>query len=51
MSLPALMKRLLLIAMLGWVLFRFSNLGLAVTVVRGLFGGNGNPLTDFQSVV
>ncbi len=51
LKIPAAHGYLLLIAMLGWVLFRFTNLGLAVTVVRGLFGGNGNPLTDFQSVV
>jgi alginate O-acetyltransferase complex protein AlgI len=41
---------LLLVAMLGWVLFRFTQFPLAGTVLRGLFGLNGNPLTDFQAV-
>jgi len=41
---------LLLAALLGWVLFRYTDLPLAGTVFRGLFGANGNPVTDFQSV-
>ena len=42
---------LLLVVLLGWVLFRFTQFSLAGTVLRGLFGGNGNPLTDFQSEI
>ena len=42
---------LLLVALLGWVLFKYTELPLAGTVFRGLFGANGNPLTDFQSVI
>ena len=40
-----------LVVMLGWVLFKFTELPLAWTVLRGLFGANGNPLTDFQSII
>ena len=39
------------IAMLGWVLFKFTDLRLALTVISGLFGRNGNPLSDFRSVI
>ncbi|MBQ3275893.1 MAG: MBOAT family protein [Oscillospiraceae bacterium] len=42
---------LLFVALMGWVLFRFTDIKLAGTVIRGLFGANGNPLADFQSVV
>ena len=41
---------LLLAVMLGWVLFRYTDLSVVGTVVRGLFGANGNPLSDFGSV-
>ena len=42
---------LLLIALLGWVLFKYTDLGQAAAVFRGLAGANGNALTDFQSVI
>lgn len=42
---------LLLVAVLGWVLFKFTDFRLAGAVYRGLFGLNGNALTDFQSTV
>ena len=42
---------LIFVVLLGWVLFRFTNLTLVGTVIRGLFGGNGNPLTDFQAEI
>ena len=42
---------LLLVAMLGWVLFKFTDLRLTVSALRGLFGLNGNRLSDFQSVI
>ena len=42
---------LIVIAMLGWVLFKFTDLRLALTVFSGLFGRNGNPLSDFRSVI
>ena len=42
---------LLLIAALGWVLFKFTDLRLVKTVLWGLFGLNGNRLSDFQSVI
>ena len=35
--------------MLGWVLFKFTNLSLAGTVFRGLLGLNGNALSDFSA--
>ena len=40
---------LLLVVLLGWVLFRYSDLRLAATVVKGMFGANGNPLTSFTA--
>ena len=40
---------LLLVVLLGWVLFRYSDLTVAWTVVRGLFGAAGNPLTSFTA--
>ena len=46
-----LRRVLLLVVLLGWVLFRFTQFPLAGTVLRGLFGGNGNPLTDLQSEI
>ena len=38
---------LLLVVMLGWVLFRFENMQLALAVLKGLFGLNGAPFTSF----
>ena len=38
---------LLVVVLLGWVIFRFTNLELGMTLVKSLFGLNGNPLTGF----
>ena len=40
---------LLLVAMLGWVIFKYTDLQLCTVVLRGLFGANGNALWDFVS--
>ena len=40
-----------LAAMMGWVLFKYTDLTLGAAVFRGLLGLNGNPLTDFFSVI
>ena len=40
---------LLIVAMLGWVVFRFTNLELAWTVIKSLFGANGNAFTSFTT--
>jgi alginate O-acetyltransferase complex protein AlgI len=40
-----------LVAVLGWVLFKFTDLRLAAAVYRGLFGMNGNAGTDFAALV
>ena len=40
---------LLLVVLLGWVLFRYSDLRMVGTVVRGMFGANGNPLSSFTA--
>ena len=40
---------LLLVVLLGWVLFRYSDLHLVRTIVLGLFGGNGNALSSFTA--
>lgn len=39
-----------LVAVLGWVLFKFTDLHLAGAVFRGLFGMNGNAFSDFSAV-
>ena len=40
---------LLIVVMLGWVVFRFTNMELGLVLLKSLFGLNGNPLTDFLS--
>ncbi|MBQ8267194.1 MAG: MBOAT family protein [Clostridia bacterium] len=40
---------LILIVYFGWILFRFDNMGDILTVLRGMFGLNGNPFTDFET--
>lgn len=42
---------LLVVVMVGWVLFRFTNLDLAWTLVKSLFGANGNAFSDFGSEI
>ncbi len=48
-QIPGLLRRgyLLLVVALGWLIFRVTDLSCLVTAFRGLFGGNGNPLTDY----
>ena len=38
---------LLVVVLIGWVIFRFTNLELGMALVKSLFGLNGNPLTSF----
>jgi alginate O-acetyltransferase complex protein AlgI len=38
---------LIVVVMLGWVIFRFTNLELGIALAKSLFGLNGNPLSDF----
>lgn len=40
---------LVLIVYFGWILFRFSNVGDILDVLRGMLGLNGNPFTDFET--
>ena len=40
---------LIVFAMLGWVIFRFTDIRLALELVKSLFGLNGNALTSFTS--
>lgn len=42
---------LLVVVCLGWVVFRFSDLSLGWTLIRSLFGANGNALTSFSTTV
>lgn len=37
----------MVVVMLGWVIFRFTNTQLLWAVVKSLFGANGNSFTDF----
>ena len=41
---------LLFVVVLGWVIFRFTNLDLGMALGRTLFGANGNALSDFLAV-
>ena len=41
---------LLLVVLLGWVLFRYSDLQCVAAVVRGMFGANGNALSSFTAL-
>ena len=41
----------LIVAMLGWVLFRFTDLRLVWVLVKSLFGANGNVFSDFSSTI
>ena len=41
---------LLLVVLLGWVLFRYSDLQCVTEVVRGMFGANGNALSSFTAL-
>ena len=38
---------LLFVVMLGWVVFRFTNMELGMVLLKSLFGLNGNSLTGF----
>ena len=38
---------LLFVVILGWVVFRFTNMELGMVLLKSLFGLNGNPLTGF----
>lgn len=40
---------LILVVYFGWVLFKFNNLNSVLTVLRGMFGLNGNIFTDFET--
>ncbi len=40
---------LLLVVYFGWVLFKFEQLSLIGTTLKGMFGLNGNAFTDFET--
>ena len=42
---------LLVVVMLGWVIFRYTNVELGWTLIRSLFGLNGNSLTSFTDSI
>ncbi len=50
-KLPSVFGRvyLLIVVFFGWILFRFSQMPLVWTVVKGLFCANGNTFLDFES--
>ena len=41
---------LVLVVFFGWILFHFTDIRLGWTVVRGLFGLNGNAFSDFNAL-
>ena len=40
---------LLVAVYFGWILFKFDDLNAVGSVLKGMFGLNGNPLSDFES--
>ncbi len=40
---------LTVIVFFGWILFRFDSLEAIITVLKGMFGMNGNALTSFET--
>ena len=42
---------LLTVVLVGWVIFRFTNAELGWTLIRSLFGANGNALTSFTAEI
>lgn len=42
---------LLVMVCVGWIIFRFSNVELALRLAKGLFALNGNPLLDLSAVI
>ncbi len=42
---------LLVVTVLGWVVFRFTDLDIGMALVRSMFGLNGNLLTDLPSQI
>jgi len=44
-----LLAVVLVVVILGWVVFRFSDLRLVLALAKSMFGLNGNPLTSFTA--
>ncbi len=42
---------LLVVVMIGWVIFRFTDIRLGLVLVKSLFGLNGNALSSFTSEI
>ena len=42
---------LLLVVLVGWVIFRFTNMEIGWTLIKSLFGINGNALTSFSAEI
>ena len=42
---------LLVVVMIGWVIFRYSNTELGWTLVKSMFGANGNKFTSFTTKI
>ena len=42
---------LLVVVAVGWVIFRFPDIRLGLTLVKSMFGLNGNPLTEFTAEI
>ncbi len=42
---------LLLVVMIGWVIFRFTNLEVGMALLKTLFGLNGNPVSSFSAEI
>ena len=51
--LPSLVRRcyVLLVVALGWLIFRVTSMTCLGAAFLGLFGGNGNPWTDYETTV
>ena len=42
---------LVIIVYFGWILFRFENMNDIITVLRGMFGANGNALSNSNAIM
>ncbi len=50
-KIPSIFSRayLLVVVYFGWILFKFSDFKFIPVVIKGLFGLNNNPLSDFET--
>jgi len=40
---------MVIVVFFGWIIFKFEDLGVMGTVFKGMFCGNGNPFTTYET--